>query len=117
MSTEVPVVLKFVCHSKGGRTYLEIRHFPLILGTLHAIPSRVLKRLAKLTSRNPSIHSEAVDKIYPDHENTLCKLGLAPPISPTIGDLWRKQDEKVDSEKEQDVSKNKNRKVYFCVAY
>ena len=37
--------------------------------------------------------------------------------SPTIGDLWRKHDEKVDNEKERDVSKKKNRNVYFCVAY
>ena len=32
-------------------------------GTLRAIPSGVLNCLAKCTSRNPSIHAEAVDKI------------------------------------------------------
>ena len=37
-----------------------------IPGTFRAIPSGVLNCLAKLTSRKPSIHSEAVDKIYPD---------------------------------------------------
>ena len=73
--------------------------------TLRAIPSRVLNRLAKLTSIKPSIHYDAVDKIYPDHVKALDKAGLAPPNLPTMGDLWRYQDKKVDMEKEQDVSK------------
>ena len=34
-----------------------------------------------------------------------------------MGDLWRKQDEKVEKEKERDVSVKKNRNFYFCVAY
>ena len=34
-----------------------------------------------------------------------------------MGDLWRKQDEQADTEKEQDVRKKKNRYVYFCFAY
>ena len=80
-------------------------------GTLHAIPSGVLNRLTKLTSIKPSIHSEAVDKIYPDHMNALRKAGLAPPNLSTMGDLCRKQDEKVDREKERDVRKKKNRNV------
>ena len=77
------------------------------LGTLRTIPSGVLNRVAKLTSRNPSIHAEAVDKIYPAHANALRKEGLAPPVFPTMGDLWRKQDEKVENEKERDVRKKK----------
>ena len=92
----------------------ESTHTP---GTLSAIPSGVLNQLAKLTSRNPSIHTEAVDKIYPAHANALRKAGLSPPVFLTMEDLWRKQDEKVDIEKEQDVSVKKNRNVYFCVAY
>ena len=43
--------------------------------------------------------------------------GLPPSLVPTMGDLWEKQDEKVDKKKERDVSKKKNRNVYFCVAY
>ena len=86
-------------------------------GTLHAIPPGVLNHLAKLTSRKPSIHSEAVDLIYPDHANALHKAGFAPPNFPTMGDFWRKQDDKVDMENEQEVSKKKNRNFYFCVAY
>ena len=76
-------------------------------GTPRTIPSRVLNRLAKLTSRNPSIHAEAVDKIYPAHTNALRKVGLVPPVFPTMGYLWRNQDDKVDNEMEQDVSKKK----------
>ena len=34
-----------------------------------------------------------------------------------MGDLWSKQDEKVDTEKEPDVATNKNRNVHFFVAY
>ena len=74
----------------------ETTHTP---GNLCAVPSGVLNRLAKLTSINPSIHSEAVYKIYPDHTNSLRKAGLAPPNFPTMGDLWRNKGEKVDSEK------------------
>ena len=59
----------------------ERTHTP---GTLCAIPSGVLNRLAKLTSRKPSILSEAADKIYPDHVNALRKSGLAPPNFPTM---------------------------------
>ena len=59
----------------------ESTHTP---GTLHEISSGVLNRLAKLTSRNTFIHSEAVDKIYPDHANALPKAGLAPPMFPTM---------------------------------
>ena len=94
---------------------MAIRQFSRIIGTLRAFPFRVLKRLTKLTSRNPSIHWEAVDKIYPDHANTLHKAGLVPPISPTIGDLWRKQDEKVNSEKERDVRKIKTERSTFVL--
>ena len=80
----------------------EITHTP---GTLRAIPSGVLNHLDKLTPINPSIYPEAVDKIYPEHANAFRKAGLAPPNLPTMGDLWRKQDEKVDMEKERDVRK------------
>ena len=89
----------------------ESTHTP---GTLRYIPSGILNRLAKITSRNPSIHAEAVDKIYPAHANALRKAGLAPPVLPTMGDLWRKQDEKVDIEKEQSFSKKKQKRILLC---
>ena len=73
--------LQFLVFRKKGQQlkYVgqERTHTP---GTLRAIPSEVLNHRAKLTSRNPSIHSEAVDKIYSDHANALRKAGLAPPI-------------------------------------
>ena len=86
----------------------ESTHTP---GTLCTIPSRVLNCLAKLTSRNPSIQSEAVDKIYPTQANALRKAGIAPPVFPTMGDLCRNQDENTDNEKERDVSQKKTENV------
>ena len=79
----------------------ESTHTP---GTLRTILPRVLNRLAKLTSRKPSIQAEVVDTIYPAHANALCKAGLAPPIFPTMEELWEKQDEKVEKNKERDIS-------------
>ena len=58
-----------------------------------------------------------MDTIYPAHANALRKAGLAPPVFPTMGELWEKQDEKVRENKERDISVKKNRNVYFCVAY
>ena len=92
--------LKFGLFRENGKqlNYVgkEITHRP---GTLHAITLGVLNRPDKLTSRKPSIHSEGVDKIYPNHVNALRKAGLVPPNFLTMGDLWRKQDAKVDMEK------------------
>ena len=67
----------------------ESTHTP---GTLRAIPSGDLNRLAKPTSRKPSIHSEGVEKIYPKHGNTLRKAVLTPYNLPTMGYLWSNQD-------------------------
>ena len=58
-----------------------------------------------------------MDTIYPSHTNALRKAYLAPPVFPTMGELWGKQDEKVDKNKERDFSVKKNRNIYFCVAY
>ena len=92
----------------------ESNHTP---STLCAIPSGVFNCLAKLTSRKPSIRAAAVDSIYPAHAKALRKAGLAPSVFPTMGKLWEKQDEKLEKNKERDVSVKKNRNVYFCVAY
>ena len=92
----------------------ESTHTP---GTLCAILSGVLNHLAKIISRKPSIQAEAADTIYPAHANTLHKAVLVPPVFPTMGELWRKEDEKVKKNKERDVRIKKNRNVYFCVAY
>ena len=80
--------LQFGVFRKKGQLLKYVRkestHTP---GTLRAIPSGVLKRLARLTSRNPFIHSESVDKIYPNHANALRKAGLKNPDFPTMGYL------------------------------
>ena len=93
----------------------ESNHTP---GTICAIPSEVMNRLAKLTSRKPSFRSEEVYKVYPDHANALHKAGLTPPNFLIMGDLWKMQDEKLDIEIEiePDINKKENRNVYFCVA-
>ena len=41
----------------------------------------------------------------------------APSVFPTIGELWGKKDEKLEKNKERDVSVKKNRNVFFFVAY
>ena len=66
------------------------------LGTLRAIPSGFLNPLAKLISIKLSIHYEGVDKIYPKYANAIRKADLVPPNLPKTGDLWSKQDEKID---------------------
>ena len=65
-------------------------------GTLRAIPSGFLNFLAKLTLQKPSLNSERVEKIYPDYARALCKAGIAPLIFPTMGELWKNQDDKMD---------------------
>ena len=51
----------------------------------------------------------------PEHANALRKAGLAPPDFPTVGDLWKMQDEKLDieNEKEPDVNKKKTEMSIF----
>ena len=58
-----------------------------------------------------------VDKVYPDHAKALRKAGLATPDFPTMGDLWKMQDVKleIENEKEPDANKKKNRNVYFLL--
>ena len=53
--------------------------------------------------------------IYPNHTNTLRKAGLVTPNFTTIGYLWIHQEKRIDIEKAPDISKKKNRNVYFFV--
>ena len=56
-----------------------------------------------------------VDTIYPAHGNTLRKAGLAPPVFPTMGELWKnKMRSWRKIKKETSAFK---RKLYFVVAY
>ena len=70
-------------------------------GTLCAISSGVMNRISILTSQKPSLNSEGLDKVYPDHTNYLHEAGLAPPNFPKTGYLWKIQDEKLDIENEK----------------
>ena len=65
---------------------------------LHAIPLVVLNHLLELTLRKRSLCSYGVDKIYPDHTNSLCKAVLAPHIFPNTGELRKIQDENINIE-------------------
>ena len=107
--------LQFIMFSKKGQqlkyVVKESTHTP---GTLHTIPSGVSNCLAKITSRKKFIHSDRVEKIYPNHVNALHKAGLAPYNFPTMGDLWSKQDEKVNIEKEPEVKKRKHKCLLLC---
>ena len=100
------------CLGKNGQQSKYVKeertHTP---STLRTIPLGVLNRLTKITPRKPSIHSEGVEKIYPNHANALRNTGPAPNDFPTMGYLWSKQDKRVDIEKEPDVSKEKNSNV------
>ena len=58
-----------------------------------------MNRLAKLTLGKPSLHYEGVEKVYPNHSNALHEAGVTHPNFLTMGDLWFKQDEKMDIEK------------------
>ena len=88
-------------------------------GTLREISLGFLYRLAKTTPQKTSLHSEGVEKVYPDHANNLREAGLARPNLPTMGDLWKIQDENMDieNEKEPYINKKKSRNVCFCVSY
>ena len=70
-------------------------------GTLRVIPSGVINCLAKITLRKHYFQYKRVDIVYPEHVNSLCKSGLAPPILPTMGESWIGQDEKMDTENEK----------------
>ena len=62
--------------------------------------------------------------LYPDHTNNLLKAGLAPLNFPTLGELWSKQDEILDIEKDQTSQKRKtemstivlpNHVIFLCL--
>ena len=83
--------LQFIVFRKKGHQLKYVsKKITHTLGTLYAITPGVLNRLATLTSQKPSLNYYGVEKIYPDHANSLREAGLAPPIFQTMGYLWRK---------------------------
>ena len=85
--------LQFRVFRKMGQKLKYVgKEINLTPGNICAIPSGVMNFLVKLTSQKPSLHSERVDKIYPNHANALREAGFAPPNFPTMGELWINQD-------------------------
>ena len=79
--------LEFLVYRKKRQQFKYIGKWSThTTGTLHAIPSGVLNCLEKITSRKTIFQSEMVDNVYLDHVNNIRKAGLAPPISPTMGE-------------------------------
>ena len=110
--------LKFGVFRRKGQKFNKvgkgITHTP---GILHEIPSGVLNHLANITLHKPSVRSERGENVYPNHVNALHKAGLAPPILPTMGELWKGQDEKMDLDKGKypEVSKKKTEMYIFVL--
>ena len=58
-------------------------------------------------------HSKRVDNVQPNHANDLRKTGLAPTIYPTIGELWKGQDEKRILIKKNNLKSTKEKYKYL----
>ena len=80
--------LKFRVHLKPNQKlkYLnhDSTHSP---STFRAIPSGVLNRLSKLTSKSQSLKGIKLDEAYPHHARALRIAGIAPKIFPTFKEL------------------------------
>ena len=58
-----------------------------------------------------------VEKIYPNHAYTLRKAVISPPNILTMGDLWIKQDERADAEKDPDFNKKRQTEMSTFVLH
>ena len=74
-----------IFRNKGQKLKYVIKFSTRTPVTLRAILLRVLDHLAKITSRNPDLHSKLADYFYPDHDNSHHEAGLVPSISPKMG--------------------------------
>ena len=86
--------------------------------TFRAIPSGVLGRLSKLTSKNKKLDNTTIDKIYPLHADALKIAGIAPKIFPTFFELEKLRNKFTKSEQEmKKKAKEKKRKrdTFFCI--
>ena len=81
--------------------------------TFSLIPSGVLNRLARLTTRMPENEHTPLDKLYPAHADALQRAGRAQKEYPTLGaaldTLAAKQ------APERGKRKSKSRQTYFCI--
>ena len=111
--------LKFQVHMKPNQKlkYLngDSTHMP---STFQAIPSGVLGRLNKLTSKSKKLDKTTVDKVYPRHAQALCTAGIAHEIFPTFLQLEKLQEKFTPSEKamkKKAKEKKRRRDTYFCI--
>jgi len=111
--------LKFQVHLKPNQVlkYLnsDSTHLPSVF---RAIPSGVLSRLEKLTSKSKELDNITIDKIYPLHAEALKIAKLAPKKFPTFLELetLRTKLTKLEKEKEKEKKKSKrSRQTFFCI--
>jgi len=111
--------LKFQVHMKPNQKlkYLnsDSTHMP---STFRAIPSGVLGRLSRLTSKSKSLDNTTIDKVYPHHSRALQIAGIAPEKFPTFKEIEIQQSKySQDKKTEMKKAKEKKRKrdTFFCI--
>ena len=73
-------------------------HLP---STFRAIPSGVLNRLSKLTSKIKLLGDVTIDTIYPHHAKALQTAGIAPKTFPTFKEIENLRNLKTKEEREK----------------
>lgn len=77
---------------------------------MKAIPYRLFKRLAKLTSINKRNINRKIDDLCPDHAKALKIAGLSPKkFPPSLREILKLKS------KSKKKNKKKNRTTYFCI--
>ena len=83
-----------------------------------AIPSGVMGRLAKLTSRTEENEAVRMDILYPEHAKTLSLSNLAPTPYPTLRELHIRDGEGEEREarrkKKEEGDMRRHRQTFFC---
>ena len=67
--------------------------------TFKAIPNGVLNRLAKINSITEENVKMSIKEYYPDHANTLARVGLGMKNFPTLKELWDNAEERKKNKK------------------
>ena len=111
--------LRFRVHLKPNQKlkYLnnDSTHLP---STFRAIPSGVLNRLSKLTSKSQSLEDTKLDKAYPHHAKALQIAGIAPKVFPTFKELETLRNLTTKEEREnlkREKEKRRKRQTFFCI--
>ena len=81
-------------------------------------PIRITKLPSKTHLVQTQFSSQKGGQRINNNENSIHELGLAPPISLKVGELWKGQDERTDIDKENDLDVNKNKtEIYIFVLH